>query len=140
MEPKDLAKVWDAPDNTKLTPKQISLRLPIMVSAKISALCDMYPRKTKTEIIGDLLATSLDQFESGLESQKGQQIGVDPVNADGDLEAVFEDIGTRARFWRLTERYLRELEQEAGITEPMPVSSINIYEPIDREDSFNYHG
>jgi hypothetical protein len=63
MKPQDLAKVWDAPDNSKLTPKQISIRLPIHVAAKISALCDMYPRKTKTEIIGDLLATALDQFE-----------------------------------------------------------------------------
>ena len=131
MEPKDLAKVWDAPDNTKLTPKQISLRLPILVSAKISALCEMYSRKTKTEIIGDLLSTALDQFELGLESVKGPYIGTEPAGDHYDPETaehVFEDIGSRGRFWGFTEKYLRELEQEAGITEPMKIPSRYIYE------------
>jgi len=115
MKPKDLAKVWDAPDNSKLTPKQISIRLPILVAAKISALCDIFPRKTKTEIIGDLLATALDQVEYGLASRKGEQIDDHP-----EVGAVYEDIGVRSRFRSLTGKYLRELEKEAGIKEPIP--------------------
>lgn len=59
MDPKDLVKVWDAPDHSRLTPKQISIRLPILVAAKISALCDLYPRTTKSQMIGDLLAISV---------------------------------------------------------------------------------
>lgn len=107
MEPKDLVKVWDAPDHSKLTPKQISLRLPIQVAAKISALCDMYPRKTKTEIIGDLLATALDQLADGLPSEQGRILGIGP-----DDEPVHEDIGMRGRFFDLTQKYLKELEEE----------------------------
>ena len=114
MNPQDLLKVWDAPDNSKLTPKQLSIRLPILVAAKISALCDLYPRKTKTEIIGDLLSTALDQLGAALPSIKGQQIG---VCEDGPY---YEDDGPCGRFNSLTEKYLRELEKEAGITEPMP--------------------
>lgn len=129
MEPKDLAKVWDAPDNTKLTPKQISLRLPILVSAKISSLCEMYPRKTKTEIIGDLLSTALDQFEIGLESIKGECIQRLPHGSNNDSwELIFEDIGNLGRFWNLTEKHLRELENEAGISEPMKIPSSFIHE------------
>lgn len=129
MEPKDLAKVWDAPDNTKLTPKQISLRLPILVSAKISALCEMYPRKTKTEIIGDLLSTALDQFEQGLESVKGLCVEQLPTgDFNGSWESTFEDIGSRGRFWNLTEKHLRELENEAGISEPMKIPVSFIFE------------
>ena len=66
MEPKDLAEIWGEPDNTRLTSKQISIRLPIHVAAKISAICEMYPRRTKTEIIGDLLAAALDRFAEEL--------------------------------------------------------------------------
>lgn len=131
MKPKDLAKVWDAPDNSKLTPKQISLRLPLMVSAKISALCDMYPRKTKTEIIGDLLATALDQFEEGLESEKGGHIGREPSPPDGDLEDIFEDVGTRGRYWRLTQKHLKEVETEAGIEDHTKIEIPFITEPIE---------
>lgn len=122
MEPKDLAKVWDAPDNTRLTPKQISLRLPLLVSAKISALCEIYPRKTKTEIIGDLLSTALDQFEDGLERVKGEQINMWPPEHEGNpFEIEYIDVGTRRRFWKLTEKHLRELETEAGVTDPLDI-------------------
>lgn len=113
MEPKDLVKVWNAPDNSKLSPKQFSLRLPILVSAKISALCEMYPRKSKTEIIGDLLATALDQFADGLESIDGKFICNDP----SDGEPICEDIGPRRHFSDLTDKYLRELESEIKLKE-----------------------
>ena len=68
METKDLVKLWNAPDNTRLTPKQMSIRLPLHVAAKISALCEMFPKKTKTEIIGDLLATALEAVAEGFSS------------------------------------------------------------------------
>jgi len=118
MNPKDLVKVWDAPDNSKLTPKQISIRLPILVAAKINALCDIYPRKTKTEIISDLLSTSLDQLEEGMESFTGSVIGLAPGDYGEDVP-YFEMEGLRARFLHQTLHKLRELEKEAGITEPM---------------------
>ncbi len=124
MNPQDLVKVWDAPDNSKLTPKQLSIRLPILVSAKISALCDIYPRKSKTEIIGDLLSTALDQFEAALPSSKGRQLGENfPGNG-----AYYEDVGACGRFRSLTLKYLRELEQEAGIKDPMPFSEHVIFD------------
>ena len=109
MEPKDLVKIWTAPDHSKLTPKQISLRLPIQVAAKISALCDMYPRKTKTEIIGDLLATALDQLEENLDST---DVGKPHIHPDTD-EEIYEDYyGPLKDFRVLTEKYLKELEAE----------------------------
>lgn len=107
MEPRDLVKVWDAPDNSKLTPKQWSVRLPIHVAAKINALCDMYPRKTKTEIIGDLLATALDQLIEAIPAEDGELLGLDP-----DREPVYELAGPRARFFELTQKYSKELESE----------------------------
>ena len=114
LKPEDLVKVWDAPDNTRLTPKQVSIRLPILVAAKISALCEIFPRKTKTELIGDLLATALDQLEEGLPSVQGRELGI-----NNDDEPVFEEIGLVGRFRNLTEKYLQELEAEAGIQEPV---------------------
>ena len=116
MEPKDLVKVWDAPDNSKLTPKQLSIRLPIQVAAKISALCDLYPRRTKTEIIGDLLSTALDLLEADLPHANGRQLG----NDFEDNEPIYEEIGIRPRFKSLTEMYLKELEKEVRVKEPKP--------------------
>lgn len=115
MEPQDLVKFWDAPDNSKLTAKQLSIRLPMHVSAKISALNDIYPRKTKTEIIGDLLATAIDQLVAALPHADGRLLGHDPE----DNEPIYEETGIRARFYSLTEMYLKKLENEAEIKEPV---------------------
>lgn len=105
MRPDDLPKTWNTPDRSQLTRKQISLRLPVKVSAKISALCEMYPRKTKTEIIGDLLATALDQFQHGLPSGQDEFTSLDEND-----EPVFENTGLRDKFLKLTQKYLKELE------------------------------
>lgn len=102
MEPRDLLKVWDAPDNSKLTPKQWSIRLPIHVAAKICALCDLYPRKTKTEIIGDLLATALDQLAEALPNeQQGTRRPSPQRDGAGSLHE---------RFVRLTREHIEALD------------------------------
>ena len=54
MEPQDLALYWHDEPKYPLTPKQLSIRLPIDVAAKVAALCEIYPTRTKTEIIADL--------------------------------------------------------------------------------------
>lgn len=116
METKDLIAIWGAPEPSRLAPKQFSIRLPMLVSAKISALCEMYPKKTKTEIINDLLTTSLDQLEQSLPYQEGRFVGEVPDTGD----RIYEATGIRSSFRHKTLKHLREIENEAGITEPMP--------------------
>ena len=125
MNPKDLTKVWDAPDNSKLTPKQISIRLPILVSAKINALCDIYPRKTKSEIICDLLSTSLDQLEEGMGSIAGDLVSYEP-SLNGRTP-IYEDDGLKGRFRRRVISHLRELEKESGLKEPIMFPESYVY-------------
>ncbi len=103
MDPRDLVKIWDAPDHSRLTPKQWSIRLPIQVAARINALCDLYPRKTKTEIIGDLLATALEQLVEALPGE------VRPTSSAGGAS---DGGGLRGRFDRLASQYLVELEND----------------------------
>lgn len=115
MKTKDLITIWGAPEPPRLAPKQFSIRLPMLVSAKISALCDMYPKKTKTEIIGDLLTTALEQLENDMPSQQGSPAGKIPETD----ETCYEGTGIRSTFLSYTEKHLREIEKEAGVTEPM---------------------
>ena len=139
MEPKDLLKVWDAPDHSRLIPKQVSIRLPILVAAKIAALQEMYPSKSKSQIIVDLLATALDQLESGLPSKRGvliEEMPEEPMDPDllhagpfGEQEInlktvrIYEDAGLRGHFLRLTKNHLRDMEKELGVEEPMRLPS-----------------
>lgn len=100
MKPRDLIRVWDAPDHSQLTPRQWSVRLPLLVAARINALCDLYPRRTKTEIIGDLLATSLEQLIEALPDAPGAR------RDDAAADSLHD------RFERLTERHLAALRND----------------------------
>lgn len=105
MEPKDLVKVWGAPDNSRLTKKQYAMRFPVHVMAKVNAINEMYPAKTRMEIMGDLLAAALDQFRDGLSSEPDEEdiaMGYHP----GDLG------GQRLWFENLVAKHMKALEQE----------------------------
>jgi hypothetical protein len=115
MKASDLVNLWGAPDNTRLTAKQASFRLPVHVAAKISALCEMYPNKTRTQIVGDLLATALIDVEKALPSYKGQ-----PWHEQRDEEGkeLFYAVGPAVDFREQTNYYYAELEKELGVEKP----------------------
>ena len=113
MQPKDLHMVWSAPDNTRLTAKQFSFRLPVHVAAKLAAIGEMYPGKSRTQIVGDLLATAIDQWASELPSEKGAQTGVMHPPNETPFK-VFEEVGPIFRYQALTNKHFVELERGLG--------------------------
>jgi len=114
MKTSTLHNVWSSPDNTRLTSKQFSFRLPVHVAAKIAALCEMYPHRTRTEIVGDLLSSAIDEFLDGLPFVKGEFIDVDYQTG----EETYEDIGPKSQFWRYANKHYQELEREMGNEDP----------------------
>jgi hypothetical protein len=113
VKPTDLHKLWSAPDNSRLTAKQISVRLPVHVAAKINALCDLFPNKTKTEIIGDLLTAALDDLIEGLPSKRGEELEEHP-----EFGRIYEEIGQKAQFRELANKHFKALERELGNKNP----------------------
>ncbi len=118
MKSADLHKVWSAPDNSRLTAKQQSFRLPIHVAAKINALCEVFPNKTKTEIVGDLLTAALDEVIAHLPSEEGTE-----VVSEDEHDRTYEDVGPRGRFQTLANRHYKELERELGNKHPSDLYS-----------------
>ena len=112
MDSKHLLTTWTGPDNSRLMRNQTSMRLSVHVAAKISALCEMFPQRSKTQIINDLLSTALGELEGSLEntpywgpSQEG------------------EDIPTqKTDYYALVDKHLAEIEASDGGTpvEAMP--------------------
>jgi hypothetical protein len=117
MKPRDLHAIWSAPDNTRLTAKQQSFRLPVHVAAKLAALCELYPNKTRTQIVGDLLASAIDASVEGLSTVKGQFLFHVPEDSGGPFD-IYEDVGSQARFKESANRHFVELEKELGNEAP----------------------
>jgi hypothetical protein len=64
----------------------------------------MFPKKTKTEIIGDLLATALDDVAQGLSAE--------PYPDEEEHAHPDEWWGDRKRYEQLVSKYLQEMEIE----------------------------
>ncbi|RLL49116.1 hypothetical protein D8Y20_13350 [Mariprofundus sp. EBB-1] len=123
MKASDLVSIWEAPDNSRLTPKQFSLRLPVHVAAQLSALCEMYPNKTRTEIIGDLLTAALDQLQSSFPTVKGRFVDEFYDHESSEGVKFFEDKGPTNKFRELSNKHFESLEKELGNESPAPLFS-----------------
>jgi hypothetical protein len=113
IQPTDLHAIWSAPDNSRLTAKQYSFRLPVHVAAKIAALCDLYPARTRTEIVGDLLATALEGVEQGLPVREGAVL-----HEFEDGEVLHELSGQRIDYQLLANKHYAAIEKELGNESP----------------------
>ena len=119
MKSSDLHAIWGAPDNSRVTSKQYSFRLPVHVAAKIDALCEMYPTRTRTQIVGDLLASAVYEVERSFPPVKGKEVAEHPETR----EIIFEDIGPGARFRELANKHYIEIEKDLGTDQPPPLYS-----------------
>jgi hypothetical protein len=128
MKASQLHDLWDSPDNSRLTTKQFSFRLPVHIAAKIAALCEIYPQKNRTHIVADLLTSSLDELEKNLpenwypldeEEQHYAQIHAGQFGEE--YEAVYALGGPRGRFRNISNRHYEELEKELGNEQPTPL-------------------
>lgn len=128
MKTQHLHDVWASPDNSRLTSKQFSFRLPVHIAAKIAALCEMYPQKNRTHIVADLLAAALDDLEKNLpaalselteEENHDQKLAADHYGYE--YEQVYEVYGQRGRFRDLANKHYVELENELGNEKPLPL-------------------
>lgn len=125
MKSSNLHSVWSAPDNARLTSKQFSFRLPVHVAAKIAALCEMYSSRTRTEIVGDLLATAIDELLAGFPCIQGEYVGTNALTG----EKIYLDAGLEAQFWVLANKHYKELEREMGNE-----NLLSLYEPKSTEE------
>ncbi len=129
MQPKDLLAVWNSPDNSRLTSKQFSFRLPVHVAAKIAALCEMYPTKSRTQIVGDLLSAALQGMEAEFPQVKGKFFTYDEEQGVD----LYVDIGPASQYRELVNKHFKELETELGTEKPSDFYSHGLLVEVPRQ-------
>lgn len=106
---------WSKPDNSNLTAKQFSFRLPVHIAAKLGALCDLYPTRNRTQIVADLLDLAINEVERTLPMELGDQFGT-PTTDTG--ETVHHLAGIRAEFRERANEVYAIYETEQGVSQP----------------------
>lgn len=108
MRVRDLMKHWQKYASTTMTAREFSIKLPVHDAARILALTDMYPARTETQIITELLGAALYELEEAFPYAKGERI----ITEDEYNDPIYEDVGLTSAFTQKTEHYLHQLEAE----------------------------
>lgn len=104
MKVSELITVWEKTAAGELTDESFNVRLPVEDAARIAALAEMFPRRSREEIITDLLAAALGEIEAGLPYIRGSTI----VETDEQGDPVYEDIGPTPRYLELWHKHLQK--------------------------------
>jgi len=107
MKIKALAECWEQQAKATLTSDEYSFRLPLEDAAKITALAEMYPKRTKSEILGELLSAALDELETSFPYIAGKKV----ISKDEMGDPVFEDIGPMPTFLDLSKKHRSMMKQ-----------------------------
>ena len=130
MKASDLVTVWGAPDNSRLTAKQYSFRLPVHVAAKLAALEDLYPTRSRTQLVGDLLTAAINEVEKNLQSHAGVPLGHRHPETD---EEMFQEAGQIANYRRSANEHYKVIETELGNENPGLLFSSNYVTTADEK-------
>jgi hypothetical protein len=101
MNIKDLLQRWEQSGSGNIVCHEYTARLPVHDAARISALVEMYPLKSESEIIAELLSVALDEVEATYPYVQGNR-----VIAEDDMgDPIYEDIGQTPRFLTLAKKH-----------------------------------
>ena len=108
MRLNELINRWEETASDELTVRQYAVHLPLDDAARIEALAEMYPARSKTQIVTELLSAALDAVETAMPYERGSNI----ISRDELGDPMYEDIGPTPRFLSLTKRHAALLREE----------------------------
>lgn len=108
MKIRELLKIWEEHASGKMAAREITVILPIRDAARIMALAEMYPARTESQIITELLSAALDELAAAFPYVKGERI----IAEDEYDDHIYEDEGLTPVFFDKTKKFFRQLELE----------------------------
>lgn len=110
MKAAELIHIWESGTAGELAPEAYKVHLPIESVARIEALADMFPPRSREHLISDLLALALDSVVASFPYIEGDVI----ATRDEEGDPVFEDVGYTPRYLQLVKTYREALAKPAS--------------------------
>ena len=105
----ELIQRWNAETQTRTPARTYSVRLPLRDAARIEALRVMYPNRSDSQIMADLIRAGLDELEVAMPYVPGKRI----IAEDDYGDPIYEDLGPTPQFYSLSHEILRKLTSTA---------------------------
>ena len=105
---KELLDTWRQNAAGVRTAADYTVRLPVDDAARLHALADLFPGRTREQLITDLLSTALQEVAAAMPYVAGKKV----ISTDEQGDPVYEDTGPTPRFVELTRKHKKTLEAE----------------------------
>jgi hypothetical protein len=120
MKNLNLYNLWQAAEfnDNSLAKNSISVRLPTHIVARISAISKLFPNKSRSEIITDILKAGLIEFEKSLPEPTVQKLtaeeGKEVLDFGEYPENYVQPYGVKVDYYNYANQQYIELEKERG--------------------------
>lgn len=101
----ELIQRWDKESHERTSVRDYTVHLPLRDAARIEALRVMYPSRSDSQLIADLVRAALDELEVAMPYVPGNRI----IAEDDYGDPIYEDLGPTPQFYSLSHEILRKL-------------------------------
>lgn len=101
----ELIQRWGTEGHARAAVRAYTVHLPLRDAARIEALHLMYPDRSESQLMADLIRAALDELEVAMPYVPGARI----IAEDDYGDPIYEDLGPTPRFYSLSHEILRKL-------------------------------
>lgn len=101
----ELIERWEREAAGELEQEHLAVRLPLESAARLEALAEIYPLRTREQLVTELLNVALDQVVERLPYVKGDKV----IAHDEEGDPIFEDVGHTPRYLEAVHRHMERL-------------------------------
>ena len=101
----ELISRWNDEPHGRTSARTYAVRLPLRDAARIEALRVMYPNRSDSQIMADLIRAALDELEVAMPYIPGKRV----IAEDDYGDPIYEDLGPTPEFYSLSHEILRKL-------------------------------
>jgi len=121
---KELLESWRAQAAAPRTAASYAVQLPLDDAARLAALAEMFPGRTREQLITELLGQALQEIVAAMPYVPGTRV----ISTDEQGDPVYEDAGPTPRFMALSRSHYVALEL-AGPPPPAPPAAASSARP-----------
>ncbi|MEQ1662102.1 MAG: type 1 pili tip component [Thiobacillus sp.] len=101
----ELIQRWAEEAHSRTAVRSYAAPLPLRDAARLEALRVMYPNRSESQLLADLVRAALDELEVAMPYVPGSRV----IAEDDYGDPIYEDLGPTPQFYSLSHEILRKL-------------------------------